>query len=207
MPYQAFQNPALKYTNPSKDSPSSNKIQLNKIAREFKDVSLAFTPHPITKDLTIVRNERSINNAIKNLIMYHFGDIPFQHDIGSDVRNYMFEVVDAATAQFIEDEIERVIKDYEPRAIIDGKQNTFPLRVGEVTSSYSYSNYDNSAKNVNYATINQFLRETGQRLGVRAEVNDEQNAIEVTVIYTIVGYDQVFTVEHILYPTRVWLPP
>jgi phage baseplate assembly protein W len=203
MPYQAFQNPAYKFVNPSKDSPSSNKINLVKTAREFKDVSLAFTPHPITKDLTIVRNERSINNAIKNLIMYHFGDIPFQHDIGSDVRNYMFEVVDPATAKFIEDEIERVIKEYEPRAIIDGKQNEFPLRVGEVNSSYSYTNYANDTKSGGFATINQFLKETGQGLGVWAEVNDEQNAIEVTVIYTIVGYDQVFKVEHILYPTRV----
>ena len=203
MPYQAFQNPALKYTNPSKDSPGGNQTKLVKHAKEFKDVSLAFSPHPITKDLTIVRNERAINNSIKNLIMYHFGEVPFQYDIGSDVRNYMFEVVDAATAQFIEQEIERVIEQYEPRAVISGKNNTFPLRVGEVTSQNSYDNYDNTARNVGYATINQFLRETNQRLGVRAEVNDEQNSIEVTVIYTIVGYDRVFTVSHILYPTRV----
>ena len=203
MPYKAFQNPALKYTNPSKDSPAGNKTQLVKTAREFKDVSLAFTPHPITKDLTIVRNERAITNAIKNLIMFHFGDVPFRHDVGSNVRNYMFETVDPATAGFIESEIERLIEENEPRAVIDGKKNYFPLRVGEVTSQYSYDNYDNSARNVGYATVNQFLRETNQKLGVRAEVNDENNAIEVTIIYAIVGYDQVFTVSHILYPTRV----
>ena len=203
MPYKAFQNPAYKFVNPSKDSPHGNQTHLNKRAREFKDVSLSFTPHPITADLTIVRNQRAINNSIKNLIMYHFGEVPFQHDIGSDVRNYMFETVDPATAKFIEGEIERVITDYEPRAIIDGNYNEFPLRVGEVTSQNSYDNYDNSARNVGYATVNQYLKETGQGLGVRAEVNEEQNAIEVTIIYVVVGYDQVFTVEHILYPTRV----
>jgi phage baseplate assembly protein W len=203
MPYQAFQNPAYKFVNPSKDSPAGNFTQLNKKAREFKDVSLAFTPHPITKDLTIIRNERAINNAIKNLIMYHFGEIPFQHDIGSNVRNYMFEVMDPATAQFVEQEIERVIKDYEPRAIVDGNMNTFPQRIGEITSQNSYDNYDNSARNVGYATVNQFLKETGQSLGVFAQLNEEENAIEVSVFYVIVGYDQVFSVEHILYPTRV----
>ena len=203
MPYKAFQNPAYKYVNPSKDSPAGNKTELNKIAREFKDVSLAFTPHPITKDLTIVRNERAINNSIKNLIMYHFGEIPFQADIGSNVRNYMFEVVDPATAKFIENEIERVIQEYEPRAVIDGNYNEFPQNLGEVTSSESYSNYANTARNVGYATVNQYLRETGQSLGVRAEVNDEGNYIEVTIIYAIVGYNQVFTISHILYPTRV----
>lgn len=204
MPYQAFQNPNLKFTNPNKDAPSSGKgTQLNKIAREFKDVSLAFSPHPITKDLTIVRNERSINNSIKNLIMYHFGDVPFQLDIGSNVRGYMFETVDPATANFIEMEIKRVITDYEPRAIIDPNYNEFPLRVGEVTSQNSYDNYDNSARNAGYATVNQYLRETGQGLGVWAEVNEDRHTIDVTVIYTIVGYNQVFSVEHILYPTRI----
>jgi len=135
MPYQAFQNPAYKFVNPSKDSPGGNKIELNKIAREFKDVSLAFTPHPITKDLTIVRNERAISNAIRNLVMYHFGDVPFQLDIGSNVRGYMFETVDPATALFIENEVKRVITEYEPRAIIDPNYNEFPLRVGEVKLS------------------------------------------------------------------------
>ena len=135
--------------------------------------------------------------------MYHFGEIPFQHDIGSNVRNYMFEVMDPATAQFVEQEIERVIKDYEPRAIVDGNMNTFPQRIGEITSQNSYDNYDNSARNVGYATVNQFLKETGQSLGVFAQLNEEENAIEVSVFYVIVGYDQVFSVEHILYPTRV----
>jgi len=202
MPYQAFQNPALKYTNPSKDSPG-NKTVLTKTAREFKDVSLAFTPHPITKDLTIVRNERAINNSIKNLVMYHFGEVPFQHNKGSNVRNYMFEVVDQATAQFIEIEIARVIADYEPRAKIEGQFNDIPYNFGEVTSSQSYTNYGGTARNAGWATLNQYMHETGQHLGVYATVNDEANNIEVTIIYQIQGYDQVFTVSHILYPTRV----
>ena len=203
MSYKAFQNPALKYVNPSKDSPAStDKTHLNKSAKEFKDVSLAFTPHPITKDLTIIRNERAISNAIKNLVMYHFGDVPFQNDIGSNVRNYMFEVVDEATAQFIEEEIERVIEEYEPRAVIDGEFDTIPFNPGEVTTSESYTNYGGTARNAGWATLNQFMHETDQQLGVYARVNDEANNIMVTIIYKIVGYEQVFTVDHILYPTR-----
>ena len=202
--YNAFQNPALRYINPSKDSPGSmDKTHLEKAAKEFKDVSLAFTPHPLTKDLTIVRNERAINNAVKNLVMYHFGEVPFQHDIGSDVRNYMFEVIDQATADFIEREVARVIRDYEPRVIIDGEFNDIPYNVGEVTPNQSYTNYPGTAGNKGYATINQFMKEADQQLGVYATVNDEANNIEVTIIYQIVGYNQVFTTNHILYPTRV----
>jgi len=40
-------------------------------------------------------------------------------------------------------------------------------------------------------------------LGVWAEVNEDRHTIDVTILYTIVGYDQIFKVEHILYPTRL----
>lgn len=204
MSYEAFQNPALKYVNPSKDSPASgNKISLNKRAKEFKDVSLAFTPHPITNDLTIIRNDRAINNAVKNLIMYHFGDVPFQSDIGSNVSSYLFENVDAATASFIEDEVQRIIEDYEPRVIIEGEANNIPFQVGESNTSFSYDPGGDLSVNRGYASINQYLKETDRTLGVYAEVNEEANSIELTVIYMIVGYNEVFTTTHILYPTRV----
>lgn len=204
MSYKAFQNPAYKFINPNKDAPATgSEIDINKRAREFKDVSLAFSPHPVTKDLTIVRNERAINNSIKNLIMYMFGEVPFQEDIGSNVRGYMFDTVNPATAQFIEQEIQRVIEDYEPRAIIEGEENQFPWDLGEVKSGYSAQADDNYSRNAGYATVNQFLRETNQSLGVYVQINEEQNAFEVSVFYNIVGYDQVFSVEHILYPTRV----
>ena len=204
MGYQAFQNPAQRFVNPSKDSPGAqSKTHLNKLAKEFKDVSLAFTPHPITADLTIVRNERAITNSIKNLIMYHFGEVPFQHDVGSNVRAYMFEVVDEATADFIEQEIERVIEDNEPRARISGEFNNIPFNPGEVTTNQSYTNYPGTARNAGWATVNQFMHETDQQLGVYARVNDEANNIMVTIIYQIVGYNEVFSVNHILYPTRV----
>ena len=203
MVYKAFANPASKYINPDKDSPSSSeRYNLNKRAREFKDISLSFAPHPITKDLTILRNERAINNAVKNLILYHFGEVPYQHNVGSDVRNYMFEVVDAATASLIEDSIEKAIERYEPRITIKGEANVLPYNLGEVTSHQSYTNQPGTARNVGNATINQYLKENDRNLGVYAEVNDEQNNIEVTIIYKIVGYDKVFVVNHILYPTR-----
>ena len=149
MTYKAFPNPAYKYVNPTKDSPASNsKITLNKRAKEFKDVSLAFTPHPVTNDLTIIRNERAINNAVKNLIMYHFGDVPFQHDVGSNVSSYLFEIVDAPTASFIEDEVKRIIEDYEPRVIIEGEANNIPYHIGESTtnSQYNPGGIDNTNK-------------------------------------------------------------
>lgn len=197
-----FQNPSYKFINPGKDSPH-NKVTLSKAAREFKDVSLAFSPHPVTKDLTIIRNERAINHSLKNLMLIMFGEVPFQNEIGSDIRSYLFEVMDPATASLMEGEIKRVIEEYEPRVTIVGDANPNPNTLGTFTQSQSASNYDNGEQVSGYATFNASLKRADRPLGVWVEASPEENRFEVTIIYKIVGYDQVFEVKHLLYPTRV----
>ena len=96
----------------------SSKVKLKRAQKTFVDVSLAFEPNPITSDLTVLLNERSINNAIKNLIMIAPSEVPFNRDIGSNVRHYLFELIDPSTAMLLEDEIRRTIKFGEPRAEI-----------------------------------------------------------------------------------------
>ena len=172
----AIQNPAYKYINPSKDSPSGDKVTLSKAAREFKDVSLAFTPHPITKDLTIIRNERAINHSLKNLMMIMFGEVPFDNEIGSNIRSYLFEVMDPATAHMMEDEIKRVIEEYEPRVIVDGEANPYPKTVGTSYTQNSADNYDNSQKFAGYATFNSVTKKNAGQLGVWVDANPEQNS-------------------------------
>ena len=198
-----IQNPAYEYINPSKDAPSSSKITLNKAAREFKDVSLSFEPHPITKDLTILRNERAIHHSLKNLMMIMFGEVPFNYEIGSDIRSYLFEVMDPATAHLMVIEIKRVINEYEPRVIIRGEANTNPNTIGTFFTQNSATERDFSAKQAGYASFNASVRERSNELGVWVEADPDKNSYEVTIIYKIVGYEQVFEVRHLLYPTRV----
>ena len=52
-------------------------------------------------------------------------------------------------------------------------------------------------------TINQFIHETDQELGVYARVNDDASNIMVTIIYQIVGYDEVFTINHVALSNKV----
>ena len=96
----------------------TTKVKLKRAQKSFVDVSLAFEPNPITKDLTVLLNERAINNAIKNLIMIAPSEVPFNRDIGSNVRHYLFELIDPSTAMLLEDEIRRTINFGEPRAEI-----------------------------------------------------------------------------------------
>ena len=36
--------------------------------RAFKDISFSFDPHPVTKDLPVLINERAIVRSVRNLV-------------------------------------------------------------------------------------------------------------------------------------------
>lgn len=90
--------------------------QLNKIPDLFSDFLTDLTPHPITKDLSRVRNDQSVKQSIKNLILTNYGERLFQPQIGSNVMRSLFEPNDDLLRDDIEDSIRRTIEFNEPRA-------------------------------------------------------------------------------------------
>ncbi len=114
-------------------------MAIQRISRAFKDISLTFEPHPVTKDLPALINERAIVRSIRNLVETIPTERFFNSDIGSDVRTSLFEFVDVGTASFIEKQIDNVIFRYDPRvtdvtvtAIPTPDENSF-----EVTINYT----------------------------------------------------------------------
>lgn len=85
------------------------------ISRSFKDISLSFEPHPVTKDLPVIRNQNAIIRSIRNLVETIPSEKFFNPNFGSNVRSSLFEFVDYGTASVIEDQIRNVIRNYEPR--------------------------------------------------------------------------------------------
>jgi phage baseplate assembly protein W len=81
----------------------------------FKDLNITFKPHPITGDLTVVKGEVAIKQAIINLLLTNRGERFFDSRIGSSLSNLLFETLDFATAALINSEVENTIKFYEPR--------------------------------------------------------------------------------------------
>ena len=95
-------------------------IQLTRKIKAFVDISLAFEPNPVTGDLSVLTNERAITNSIKNLVQTIPGEAAFNYQVGSSVRSYLFEIIDAGTAGLIRNEVEATITANEPRArVID----------------------------------------------------------------------------------------
>ena len=86
------------------------------IVREFSDLDLNFTIHPIKKDINVHKNEYAIINAVKNLILTNHYERPFQPQIGSNIRRLLFENVDSVTGSQIATEITETIDNFAPRA-------------------------------------------------------------------------------------------
>ena len=86
-----------------------------RISRAFKDISFSFDPHPVTKDLPVLINERAIIRSVRNLVETIPTERFFNATLGSDVRGSLFEFVDIGTALVIEEQIRNTVEYYEPR--------------------------------------------------------------------------------------------
>ena len=89
------------------------------IVRDFKDLDLNFTIHPVKKDINKNTGPMAVVNSIKNLILTNYYEKPCQPEFGSSVRGLLFENLDSITATTIKGEIERTIQNYEPRATVE----------------------------------------------------------------------------------------
>ena len=90
-------------------------MAINRISRGFKDISLSFNPHPVTKDLTILKNENAIKKSVRNLVQTIPTERFFNSVLGSEVRDSLFDFVDFGTASVIQDQILNTIENFEPR--------------------------------------------------------------------------------------------
>ena len=88
---------------------------ITRISRAFKDISLSFQPHPVTGDLPVLKNERAINQSVKNIVQTIPGEKFFNPNFGSEVRGQLFELADYGVASAIEDQILVSLENYEPR--------------------------------------------------------------------------------------------
>ena len=76
---------------------------------------MSFEPHPITKDLPILKNESAIRRSVRNIVQTIPTEKFFNPLFGSDVRKSLFDFVDFGTASVISDQIQTSIENFEPR--------------------------------------------------------------------------------------------
>ena len=90
-------------------------MAIKRTSRAFKDISLSFSPHPVTKDLPVLTNERAIARSVRNLVETIPSERFFNSLIGTDVRGSLFELFTSETVTIIEDQVQTTIANFEPR--------------------------------------------------------------------------------------------
>jgi hypothetical protein len=89
--------------------------QLYYKADTYSDFSNAFTKHPVTKELVVLKNEDSVKQAVKNLILTSVGERLFDPFFGSDINRTLFENFTPFMAEDLVKYINKSIRLYEPR--------------------------------------------------------------------------------------------
>ena len=90
-------------------------MAIQRKSRAFKDISLSFSPHPVTKDIPVLVNERAIARSVRNLVETMPTERFFNPLIGTDVRESLFENFSRTTTYIMEDQIRETITNFEPR--------------------------------------------------------------------------------------------
>ena len=90
-------------------------MSITRKSRAFKDISLSFSPHPITKDLPVLINERAIVRSVRNLVETIPTERFFQPNLGTEIRDSLFENFSRQTVNIIEDQVRDTIRAFEPR--------------------------------------------------------------------------------------------
>ncbi len=101
-----------------RDAERQNNSTLN--VKQYRDLDLFFTRRSRDSDVNVLTNITAVKRSVRNLVLTNFYEKPFHPEIGSGVRDLLFEIVSPLTAIVLAQSIEDVINNYEPRALLLG---------------------------------------------------------------------------------------
>ena len=100
------------------DAQANNNSDRN--LRQYSDLDLFFGKKTSDKDISKVTDVQAVKRSVRNLVLLNHYEKPFHPEIGSGVRDMLFELMTPITAVILTRKIEDVIKNFEPRARLVG---------------------------------------------------------------------------------------
>ena len=101
-----------------KDAQAFNDSPRN--VRQYSDLDLFFSAKGVSKDISKVTDIQAVKRSVRNLVLTNHYEKPFHPEIGSGVRDILFEPMTPITANILTRKIEDVIENFEPRAKLIG---------------------------------------------------------------------------------------
>ena len=99
------------------DASRTNKSR--KITKLYRDLDLNFGRNTVTGDVNVLEDADAVKTSVKNIIQTNHYERPFHPELGSDIRNLLFENVTPLTAMSIKTKVLECLSIYEPRARIE----------------------------------------------------------------------------------------
>ena len=100
------------------DAQSQNDISRN--VRQYRDLDLFFSRKNGTNDIETITDVEAVKRSVRNLVLTNFYEKPFHPEIGSGIRDMLFENMTPITAVVLARKVEDVIENFEPRARLIG---------------------------------------------------------------------------------------
>ena len=92
----------------------------DRVVKEYVDLDLFFGRKSSNSDIQDLTNVKAVKRSIRNLILTNHYEKPFHPEIGSGVRDILFENMTPVTSIILAKKIEDVILNFEPRARLVG---------------------------------------------------------------------------------------
>jgi hypothetical protein len=72
----------------------------------------------VTNDITVIRNEDAIKKSVVNLVRTQVNERFFNSFLGTTLGTTLFELINEESFEFLEDEIEVLLRNFEPRIAV-----------------------------------------------------------------------------------------
>ena len=95
---------------------SQNDIDRN--VRQYKDLDLFFGTKQASNDINKVTDIQAVKRSVRNLVLLNHYEKPFHPEIGSGVRDILFENMTPTTAHILTRKIEMVIEQLTARGVM-----------------------------------------------------------------------------------------
>ena len=100
------------------DAQGQNDIDRN--VRQYKDLDLFFAKKSGSKDIRKITDIQAVKRSVRNLVLLNHYEKPFHPEIGSGVRDILFEPMTPFIAHILTVKVQDVIENFEPRARVIG---------------------------------------------------------------------------------------
>jgi phage baseplate assembly protein W len=92
------------------------KTPLTKKPTLYTDFRKDLKISPVSKDITVWKDEDAVKQSIRNLLLTDPGERPMQPFLGAGIKGLLFENITPGVLKLIKEKVTSTINTYEPRA-------------------------------------------------------------------------------------------